>query len=108
VRSPRPSVNCRRPDDRGADLDRDQGPCRRQSRIRGGGARDVWTASEHSDASHVRGFEMVAWGLRIHFDDRRPFTTVIFQDTAHLRGPRYFDCAEAVTGARPESNKPRS
>jgi hypothetical protein len=54
-------------------------------------------------AVDVQGFEMTGWGLRFHLSDgRRPYS-IVFQDTAHLDDPRWYDLAEAITGRRPAS-----
>lgn len=60
-----------------------------------------WLTQSVGNVTHIDHMSTVSWGLRIEFDDRPPFTSVIFQATQYWRYPRYFDFIEAATGTRP-------
>ena len=57
------------------------------------------------EASRVRDLYFRKWGLVFELDDGRKPWSIIFQDTAGGREPRWFDVAEAVTGERPSPNE---
>lgn len=51
--------------------------------------------------SDVEGFEMTSYGLRCLLVGGRRQLCFIFQDTARIEDPRWFELAEAITGRRP-------